>query len=475
MNSSHICARMLSAHLMHAHSSGSPRMPSRTSSPAALDQSWIEKSGNLRQCVTRTCSDHRLHWAGWHWAWPSPRACSVRMLHRAQPTELSRSLCSLQEAGGIVIRTPSTLPAPRIPLAAQSNYTRRLRLSVNPFPDAIEVPWLQGLAPLPASHGPHSPAWTNSFALCATMKDENITDVAEWITYYRWLGVEHIFLTDNLSDDGDQLLAQLKELFPPEFLTLRTEGYERAQLKTYAWCVEEHRHRFNWMAFLDMDEFLVVQNGTKIKDFMDAYKHEAGLSVHWVWVGPNGRTARPASGGVLPYYTLCAASADKHVKTIANTFYLSGLDVHPHNFRFRDGRQSVDEDFAEVPVMWKGNLKFKTKHSGTDGACSRMRRPRNPNHGKLHQHCFQSSGSLIEPARAARVALYHYATKSLQDFTDKMSRGSGMSAAVKDMDYFAEIARCDAARCLRLLTGACSRLVPGVFARRIACPGSLHV
>lgn len=68
---------------------------------------------------------------------------------------------------------------------------------------------------------------------------------------------------------------------------------------------------------------------------MDAYKHAAGLSVHWVWVGPNGRTRRPDSGGVLPFYTLCEATADKHVKTIANTFFLSGLEVHPHNFRYR--------------------------------------------------------------------------------------------------------------------------------------------
>lgn len=108
----------------------------------------------------------------------------------------------------------------------------------------------------------------------------------------------------------------------------------------------------------------------------------------------------------------------------------------------RDNRQSVDEEFTEVPVMWKGNVEFKTKHGGTDGACSRMRRPRNPEHGKLLERCFQSSGSLIEPARANKVSLYHYATKSLEDFTEKMSRGSGMSAAVKDMEYFAQIARC---------------------------------
>lgn len=63
--------------------------------------------------------------------------------------------------------------------------TRRLRLSSNPFPRAVELSWLEGLQELPASHGPDSRDWTNSFALCATMKDENITDVVEWLTYYR--------------------------------------------------------------------------------------------------------------------------------------------------------------------------------------------------------------------------------------------------------------------------------------------------
>ena len=32
---------------------------------------------------------------------------------------------------------------------------------------------------------PDSPAWSNSLALCAVMKDENITDVREWLQYYR--------------------------------------------------------------------------------------------------------------------------------------------------------------------------------------------------------------------------------------------------------------------------------------------------
>lgn len=93
-------------------------------------------------------------------------------------------------------------------------------------------------------------------------------------------------------------------------------------------------------------------------------------------------------------------------------------------------------------MVWKGNMEFKTRHNGTDGACMRMRRPGHPDHNKLRKRCFETSGPMIEPPRAAKVALYHYATKSLADFTSKMSRGSGMSAATKGMEYFDQIARC---------------------------------
>lgn len=176
------------------------------------------------------------------------------------------------------------------------------RLDTNPFPDAYFVPWVQALDPLPESYGPDSEQWSNSFAICSIMKDENITDVREWLTYYkcaptshlrvcmrlcwpgadqhafgsspsiqifqlghasmkgtcRWMGVNHIFLTDNNSEGGKAMVEQLKLEFPPSFLTLQVEELEHAQMKHYAWCAEEQRDKYNWMGFFDLDEFLYV-------------------------------------------------------------------------------------------------------------------------------------------------------------------------------------------------------------------------
>lgn len=63
--------------------------------------------------------------------------------------------------------------------------TKQYRLDENPWPQSGVTPWLSGLPKLPESHAPNSEHWSNSIAICAIMKDENITDVAEWVSYHK--------------------------------------------------------------------------------------------------------------------------------------------------------------------------------------------------------------------------------------------------------------------------------------------------
>jgi hypothetical protein len=104
----------------------------------------------------------------------------------------------------------------------------------------------------------------------------------------------------------------------------------------------------------------------------------------------------------------------------------------------RGGTNAVDENFEEIEHMWKGKWEFK-RAGGTDVECGVMAEQ---NHSQLENNCLSSAGAIGEPATANKIALYHYATKSLHDFSEKMHRGSGMSKrASKGMDYFAEISR----------------------------------
>ena len=45
--------------------------------------------------------------------------------------------------------------------------------------------WVQDMPALPPLHAPDSPTWKDTVAVCAIMRDENITDVREWLQYYR--------------------------------------------------------------------------------------------------------------------------------------------------------------------------------------------------------------------------------------------------------------------------------------------------
>ena len=51
--------------------------------------------------------------------------------------------------------------------------------------NTMVVPWLTGMPALDESHSPGSNEWSNSVAICAIMKDENIDDLVEWLAYYR--------------------------------------------------------------------------------------------------------------------------------------------------------------------------------------------------------------------------------------------------------------------------------------------------
>lgn len=72
-----------------------------------------------------------------------------------------------------------------------------------------------------------------------------------------------------------------------------------------------------------------------LKPFLDRYKLKSGLCIHWIMVGPSGHETRPPEGGVLRAYQKCNPVPHPAIKTIVNTWFLSGVTPHPHNFRYR--------------------------------------------------------------------------------------------------------------------------------------------
>jgi hypothetical protein len=58
------------------------------------------------------------------------------------------------------------------------------------------------------------------------------------------------------------------------------------------------------------------------------------------------------------------------------------------------------------------------------------------------RRCYLSPDSGVGPPSSNKVALFHYITKSREDFARKTARGSGMSDATKTMKHFRRVRRC---------------------------------
>ena len=75
----------------------------------------------------------------------------------------------------------------------------------------------------------------------------------------RWLGFDHIYLTENRSERPIRL--GIMDFINSGFVTYTTQKTPHAQIKTYHKCLLEHRTKYDWMAFFDADEFLLLREG----------------------------------------------------------------------------------------------------------------------------------------------------------------------------------------------------------------------
>jgi undecaprenyl pyrophosphate synthase len=120
--------------------------------------------------------------------------------------------------------------------------------------------------------------------------------------------------------------------------------------------------------------------------------------------------SRPASG-VRRGYSSCLPQTHPqhlHIKTIANTRSAERA-IDPHHFAYRNAAYAVNENYERVDSPF-------TKSVSID-----------------------------------KVALYHYVTKSLEDYSQKMARGSAMNNH-KTMAFFDTIQELSTENCTDLMS-----------------------
>jgi hypothetical protein len=153
----------------------------------------------------------------------------------------------------------------------------------------------------------------------------------EWLAYHVALGVDHFVIYDNGSTDGS---AALLERYINHGLVTRIDWpIGGGQLAAYNHALRMFGTTTDWLAYYDVDEFLVPLLDSDIPSFLARFPDAADVRVPRVEFGFSGHRSTPA-GLSIDAYTQVAnvlnldPALPPRVKSIVQPGAVSAIDIH---------------------------------------------------------------------------------------------------------------------------------------------------
>lgn len=231
------------------------------------------------------------------------------------------------------------------------------------------------------------------FSVCAIAKDEGPYFV-EWLEWHISQGVDRFYIYDNESSDGTRQLLQpyidrgivVYHYWP---------GYRR-QIAAYDDCIERYRLVTRWLAFIDLDEFIVPQRDASIPSFLRRFEAFPAVEINWLVYGSGGAKTREPG-------------------TMMQRFKRHS---HPDHYLNRHVKSIVDP--RRVYVMTGCHEAARINGYAADS------------HGN-EIHCNFRERTPQQDV----IRVNHYAVRSFQEFQEKQLRGraSGKQRTIKQ-EYF---------------------------------------
>lgn len=159
----------------------------------------------------------------------------------------------------------------------------------------------------------------NVALVCIAKNEDNY--IEEWIQYHLYLGFDHIFIYEN--DWRCNIDSSLVTKIPFDGLGMQENAYNHF-LKYY-------NNEYDWVAFFDVDEFLVLKKQDDVKIFLQDYNDYNGVAINWYIFGDNNLNEPNESYSVLERFTKRGRLMDNHVKCIVKTNINDSYNIH--NFR----------------------------------------------------------------------------------------------------------------------------------------------
>ena len=195
-------------------------------------------------------------------------------------------------------------------------------------------------------------------AVCAIAKDEG-PYFKEWIEWHRDMGVEKFYIYDNGSTDCTrEVLAPFIESGLVDYTYF--PGH-RMQIAAYDDCITRHRFDARWIAFIDLDEFIVPVKDADIPAFLCRFEEFPAVEINWLCYGSGGEEKKSPAPVMQRFrrHSLPGHPLNRHVKSIVDprrvytmtgcheASRITGVAADSHglpitrNFREREPQQDV--------------------------------------------------------------------------------------------------------------------------------------
>lgn len=192
-------------------------------------------------------------------------------------------------------------------------------------------------------------------SVCAICRNE-ADYLEEWVEFHLLQGVQHFYMYNNLSTDGTEDI--LKRYEKAGIVTYENIEQNPVQFVAYNKCLKDHGHESEWIAFIDVDEFLYSPEGlplpAAIQDIIEnalLRSRVAAVAVHWVLFGANGHKEK-TDGLVIDRFTRREAATNNHVKSIVRPRVTESVAKNTHTFRLHKNTIPVDENGVHLPAEY---------------------------------------------------------------------------------------------------------------------------
>ena len=119
-------------------------------------------------------------------------------------------------------------------------------------------------------------------AICAVIRLEN-RYLQDFVNHYKKIGFDKIILCDNNFDNEENLLDVISNEVNEGFIDILNYK-NRKEFQGYAYndVIQLYKNEYDWIAFFDIDEYLILLKDNNIKDYINRFNSNID-SIYFNW------------------------------------------------------------------------------------------------------------------------------------------------------------------------------------------------